>query len=99
MEVSFRNRRLERCAEDPRRAVKTWPANVATSYINAVIVIRAAKDAHELSQIRSLKLSAKKGRRKDQHSIQLNNRWRLILRINDAGDSATIWEVTNHYDD
>ena len=99
MLVTFRTNRLERCSEDPESALRTWPIGVATNYINAILAIRAARNIHDLYQIRSLQLSRKRGTRKGQFTIRLSNRWRLVLKFNDAGDHATVWEVTNHYGD
>ena len=80
-------------------ASRTWPIGVATNYINSILTIRAARNIHDLYRIRSLRLSRKRCTRKGQFTIRLSNRWRLVLKFNDAGDRATIWEVTNHYGD
>lgn len=99
MLVTFRTNLLERCSEDTGLASRTWPIGVATNYINSILTIRAARNIHDLYRIRSLRLSRKRGTRKGQFTIRLSNRWRLVLKFNDAGDRATIWEVTNHYGD
>lgn len=99
MLVTFRTNRLEKCSEDPELASRTWPIGVATNYINSVLTIRAARNIHDLYRIRSLRLGRKRGDRRGQFTIRLSNRWRLVLKFNDAGDHATVWEVTNHYGD
>lgn len=99
MLVTFRTNLLEKCSEDTDLASRTWPIGVATNYINSILTIRAARNIHDLYRIRSLRLSRKRGTRKGQFTIRLSNRWRLVLKFNDAGDRATIWEVTNHYGD
>ena len=99
MLVTFRTNRLEKCSEDPELAARIWPIGVATNYINSILTIRAARSIHDLYRIRSLRLGRKRGDRRGQFAIRLSNRWRLVLKFNDAGDHATVWEVTNHYGD
>ena len=99
MLVTFRTNRLEKCSEDPELASRIWPIGVATNYINSILTIRAARSIHDLYRIRSLRLGRKRGDRSGQFAIRLSNRWRLVLKFNDAGDHATVWEVTNHYGD
>lgn len=98
MEVRFTSRRLEKCYQESKRAVRAWGTDVARKYIARVQALYAAREFDDLLTIQSLGLHKLKGERAKEYAIKLHGRWRLILvRITD--DTVLVQEVTNHYGD
>lgn len=80
MEVEFDDPDLDRLETDPKFTAGLAPA-VIKGYRKALGFIRAAKDERDLGAMRSLNFEKLKGKRAGQHSVRLNDQWRLILEI------------------
>jgi proteic killer suppression protein len=83
MIVSYRGRMVEAIAGG--RAAKGFPADLVAS---AERKLRAISNAVELRDLRSPpgnRLEALKGDRKGQHSIRINDQWRICFRWTEAG--------------
>lgn len=83
MIVSFRGKAVEDVAAG--RAPKGFPASLVAS---AERRLRAIANAVELNDLRSPpgnRLEALHGNRKGQHSIRINDQWRICFRWTDAG--------------
>jgi proteic killer suppression protein len=83
MIVSYRGRMVEAIAGG--RAAKGFPADLVA---NAERKLRAISNAVELRDLRSPpgnRLEALKGHRKGQHSIRINDQWRICFRWTEAG--------------
>lgn len=52
--------------------------------------IRAAPDERDFYQLRSLRYERLKGKRAHQHSMRLNDQFRLILQYEGSGSDKTI---------
>lgn len=83
MIVSYRGKLVEAIAGG--KAAKGFPANLVAS---AERRLRAVANAVVLEDLRSPPgnhLEALKGKRAGQHSIRINDQWRICFRWTDAG--------------
>lgn len=99
MEVTFKTQKLRRCYENMGEASQRWGGPVARKYINRVDNLHAASNFQMLYQIRALRLHPLKGSKKGDFSINLTNRWRMIIRKGISEEHIIIVEVSNHYGD
>ncbi len=56
--------------------------------------IRDAVDTRDIYAMASLRFEKLKGARQGQHSIRLNNQWRLIVRLEEADSGKVIVVVS-----
>ena len=96
MNVRFRTRLLQRCAQEERLAHREWGSDVARAYLRRIATIRNISEFHRLFDIASLRLPLT-GERASTFALTLVGRWRLILSV--EGDAVVIEEVSNHYGD
>ena len=89
MEVRFGNRALEQLERDASQDGGFSQA-VVTAFRKRIQALRAAKDERDLYAMKSFRFEKLKGARAHQHSIRLNDQWRLILEIEGEGNSKTI---------
>lgn len=89
MDVRFRDddyRRLECDA--------TFTAGMAAAlvraYRNRLNYIRQAQDQRDLYAWKSLRFEKLKGDRNHQHSLRLNDRWRLIIELDGEAPNKTV---------
>lgn len=80
MKVSFKDDALARLETDPTFTAGLSPA-IVKAYRKRVNFIRQAQDARDLYSWVSLHFEKLKGARSHQHSIRLNDQWRLILEL------------------
>lgn len=89
MDVEFASRTLDRLETDP-----SFTANLATalvkSYRRRMQQIRAALDERDLYAAKGLHFEKLPGDRQHQHSIRLNDQFRLILELVGSAQSKRI---------
>lgn len=83
MEVEFRSTELDRLEVD-REFLGGFPADVVKAYRKRLQVIRAAQDERDLYAVKGNRFEKLKGSRSHQHSLRLNDQWRLIVEIKPA---------------
>lgn len=66
------------------------PAAVVKMYRKRIFFLRGASDERDLYQMKSLHFEKLKGKRQGQHSIRLNDQWRLVLEIQNSGSQKII---------
>ncbi len=80
MKVRFRDDTLQRLERDA-----DFDAGYGIAVIRAfrkrVQFIRAAADERDLYAMKSLHFEKLKGKRSHEHSVRLNDQWRLVLRF------------------
>jgi len=80
VDVIFANDNLDRLELDA-----TWTAGLSQGIVKAfhkrMQQIRAAPDEREFYELRSLRFEKLGGKRKHQHSMRLNDQYRLILEV------------------
>ena len=79
MEVRFKDPSLERLEVEPDE--QGLAPGLAKAFRKRIQTIRAASDERVLYQWKSLRLEKLKGDRSHQHSIRLNDQWRLIIEL------------------
>ena len=99
MEVEFASNQLARCATDERLADREWGLRLARRYQERVNTLLDAPDFNFLRNSRVLRLHRLEGQRREQYTIYLTGRWRLIITRGPGNHTLTVEEVSNHYGD
>src|SRR5689334_23225171 len=89
MKVRFADDRLERLEKDPADNGGYGQA-VARAFRKVMNFIRNAVDERDLRTMKSLRFEKLKGDRSHQHSLRLNDQWRLIFEIEEDQPKNTI---------
>ncbi len=63
------------------KGARRFPAEVVDRFFDVMGVIEAANDVRDLRALKSLRLERLKGKRRHQHSMRLNDQWRLVLEL------------------
>lgn len=80
MEVRFLDADLDRLETDPAFD-GGFPPAVVRAYRKVMQLIRAARDERDFYAMKSLHFEKLKGDRAGDHSMRLNDQWRLIVRL------------------
>jgi proteic killer suppression protein len=91
MEVKFRDISLDHL--ETTSGDGEWPPGVVRKYRMRLGFIRGADDERAFFGMKSLHYEKLKGKRKHQHSMKLNDQWRLILEIEGKGANKVVWIV------
>lgn len=89
MDVTFKNQSLDRLETDASYSAGLGDALVK-AYRRAMQHIRAASDERTLYSRRSFRFEKLSGDRAGQHSMRLNDQWRLIVEIQGEAPNKTI---------
>ena len=89
MDVTFKNQSLDRLETDASYSAGLGDALVK-AYRRAMQHIRAASDERTLYSRRSFRFEKLSGDRAGQHSMRLNDQWRLIVEIKGDAPYKTI---------
>lgn len=91
MEVQFRTSRL---AEMEKAAAGAGlPPEVVKAYRKRLLAIRAALDERDIYAIKSNRFEKLQGDRAHQHSLRLNDQWRLVVEIRQGNPGNVIFIV------
>jgi len=82
MDVLFADRDLDRLEADPGFDMGI-PEGVVRAYRKRLQVIRSAADERDLRALKSLHYEKLKGSRQHQCSMRLNDRYRLVMEVED----------------
>ena len=98
MRFRFKNRKLEALHTEEKGAHKYSPG-VVDAFFEVVSVISAAVDERDLYNLKGLRYEKLKGDRKGQHSIRLNDQFRLIVERekDDQGRYLLIVEIEDYH--
>lgn len=83
MEVRFSDATLDRLETDAKYDAG-FPAEIVRAFRSRMQIIRAAVDERTFYQLKALRFEKLKGSRSLQHSMRLNNQWRLIVEFEGA---------------
>jgi proteic killer suppression protein len=89
MEVRFTDADLERM-ETEGAFHKGYSPAIAKAFRKRMQFIRDAVDERDLRQMQSLRFEKLKGDRDHEHSLRLNDQWRLIIEIEPGTPKNTI---------
>jgi proteic killer suppression protein len=98
MEVRFKDRGLERLNSDARTGAE-YPAGVVKAFRKRIQVIRAAPNEQVFYSLKSLHYEKLKGKRDHQHSMRLNDQYRLILEYDSQSETrvAVICSIEDYH--
>lgn len=99
MIVEFEDDDLRRLYVEPDFRLPWMGPDLVKHYRKKLGIVIHAKDERDLISMRSLHFEKLVGDRAGQHSIRLNDQWRLILRLrtDEAGRVAVIVEVVDYH--
>lgn len=89
MEVRFSDKDLDRLETDPRFDAG-YSQVIVRLFRMRMQAVRAAGDERAFYALKSLHFEKLKGNRDHQHSIRLNDQWRLILEFDGSGKEKTV---------
>jgi len=89
MDVEFDDQVLERLESDSTQEAGA-PQHMASVFRRRMQAIRAAVDERDFYEMRSLRFEKLKGNRKHQHSMRLNDQWRLIIELRGKGTGKKV---------
>jgi|SRR5438128_8953187 len=92
LEVRFKDASLDRLESD-RNAGEGYSPAIVKAFRKRMQLIRAAPDERVLYEWKSLRFEKLKGDRSHQHSVRLNDQWRLIVEFEGEAPNKTIMIV------
>ncbi|MGZ8245606.1 type II toxin-antitoxin system RelE/ParE family toxin [Methylomagnum sp.] len=100
MKFRFKTRRLEKCYQEHKQAVKEFGEEVARRYIQRINLIDKALNLDELKRLPSLHCHPLTGDRQGQYAVNLTGFHRLIFTLEGEHlQIVCIEEVSKHYGD
>ena len=98
MEIAFADESLDRLETDPAYTAGFGQA-VVKAYRKRVQQIRAATDERTFYGLKSLHFEKLKGDREGQHSMRLNDQWRLIVELRGSAPVKVVCiiEITDYH--
>ena len=88
-EVVHRDESLERLERDAKYS-GGYPPAIVRAFRKRMWIIRNATDERDLRQVGANRFEKLKGKRQHQHSMRLNDQWRLIIEIEGKGSNKTL---------
>ena len=89
MEVRFADVRLGRLEVDAKYDAG-FPQSTVSAFRKRMQQIRSAVDERDFYNLKSLHFEKLKGNRDHQHSMRLNEQWRLIVEFEGSAPKKTI---------
>ena len=89
MEVVFRDSSLDRLEADAKFNAGFSRA-VVKAFRKRMQYIRGAADERAFYEMKSLHFEKLKGDRKEQHSMKLNDQWRLIVKLEKKSEKTVV---------
>ncbi len=93
MEIRFRDDKLERLATDTKFAGGFTPALVKV-FRKRMQMIKAAPDERDFYKLKSLHYEKLSGARDHQHSMRLNDKYRLIIEYETADNGKVVLVIS-----
>lgn len=91
-EVRFNDESLEKLERDAGQTAGHGEA-VDKAFRKRMQQIRAATDERDFYNLKSLRFEKLKGKRSHQHSMRLNDQWRLIVEMEGEGPDKRLTVV------
>lgn len=92
MKVRFLDPALERL-ETSNEGAGRWPAGVLKGFRKKMAFIRAMIDERDLRAMKSNHYEKMRGDREGQHSVRLNDQFRLFFTFEEDGDGTKVLVV------
>ncbi len=88
-DVGFKDESLERLERDTK-STAGYDVAIVKAFRKRMQMVRSATDERDFYALRSLHFEKLKGKRKHQHSMKLNDQWRLILELTGEGPNKKL---------
>lgn len=97
--IDFADDDLRRLYSDEGFRVRGLSDEIVKQFRKKVAFLFAATDERDLYQYRALRFEKLSGDRVGQHSIRLNDQWRLIVRLqrDDQGRLVVVVEIVDYH--
>ena len=92
MKVDFGDAECDRLETDPTFSAG-FAGNIVRAYRKVMRIIRDAPDERDLYALRGLRFEGLKGDRSHQHSLRLNDQWRLIIELRGRAEEKIVYVV------
>lgn len=89
MEVCFADDNLDRLETD-HAFTGAWSQAIVKAFRRRMEQIRAAQDERDFYALKSLHFERLKGKRQEQHSMRLNDQYRLIIEIESQSSTKIV---------
>jgi toxin HigB-1 len=89
MEIEFQDESLDLLETDANFSAG-YANEIVKAYRKRIQAIRAANDERDLYAVKGNRFEKLKGDRSHQHSLRLNDQWRLIIEIKSGSPKNTI---------
>ncbi len=89
MDVEFDDPRLDRLETDPN-FTGDWAPAIVRGFRKVLNAIRNAEDERDLRNMRGLRFKSRKPPNAHQHSLRINDQWRLIVELRGAGGNKKV---------
>lgn len=99
MRIEFGDDDLRRLYEDENFHHPRLGADLVRQYRKKVNFLYSASDLRDVANYRALRFEKLQGDRDGQHSIRLNEQWRLILLVSsdDEGQVLEVVEIMDYH--
>ena len=90
MRIRFADAELRRLYHDEDHNPPRMGRDLAKTFRKKVAILEAAESELVLRRMSSLNFKKLKGKRSGQHSVRLNDQWRLILTLDEDEDGKVV---------
>ena len=99
MRFEFEDDDLRRLYAEPGFRLPRLGPDVISQFRRKMQIVAAARDERDLYALRGLRLEKLAGDRAGQHSMRLNDQFRLIVQFttDDEGRLVTVLEITDYH--
>ena len=99
MRIEFAAEELRRLYVDPEFVLAQFGPDLIRAYRKKVGFLVSANSELDLRAYKALRYEKLRGDREGQHSVRLNQQWRLILRVetDDDGRLLIIVEIVDYH--
>ncbi len=92
-EIRFKDESLEKLQYEDVKRDRAYPRGIAQRFRKRLQAIRGATGEHDLYALKGNGFEKLQGKREHQHSMRLNDQWRLILEIQEGNPKKIVWVV------
>jgi proteic killer suppression protein len=101
MKIVIQNVELEKIYQESERGKSKYSSEVKKKFIKTIKMLMIADDLADIRKLKGLNFEALKGDLKGKHSVRVDIKYRIILRVEKdkilIEDILVIEDLTNHY--